>query len=141
MAKHPLHSRRESIFAWLTANGINPSHVPQDADITISEGTGGRLLRCEVFDLTPDGQRQLDERGEKVAVTVVAAPLKVEPPTWWQPYIKPTRDQLLAAADRVRALHRRNENTAECEYCSARDYPDYAVPFPCDTIKALEGEK
>jgi hypothetical protein len=46
-----------------------------------------------------------------------------------------------AAIDRVRALHRRNENTGECEYCSARDYPTYAVPHPCDTVRALDGQE
>ncbi len=140
MAKHPSGERRQALCAWLTANGINPDNVPWDADMTISEGAAGRHLCCEVFDLTSDGHRPIDERGEFAAVTVVTVPLKVEPPEWWQPYEKPTREQLLAAADRVRALHRRNENTGECEYCSARDYPDYTVPFPCDTIKALEGQ-
>lgn len=42
-----------------------------------------------------------------------------------------------AAIERVLALHPRNENTGDCQYCSARDYPDYAVPHPCDTVSAL----
>jgi hypothetical protein len=46
-----------------------------------------------------------------------------------------------AAIARVRVLHRRNENTGECEYCSFRDYPTYAVPFPCDTVRALDGQE
>lgn len=46
-----------------------------------------------------------------------------------------------AAIERVRALHKRNENTGECEYCSFRDYPTYAVPFPCDTVRTLDGEE
>jgi hypothetical protein len=46
-----------------------------------------------------------------------------------------------AAIARVRVLHRRNENTGECEYCSARDYPTYAVPHPCDTVRALDGQE
>jgi hypothetical protein len=46
-----------------------------------------------------------------------------------------------ATAARVRALHRRNENTGECEYCSFRDYPTYTVPYPCDTVRALDGEQ
>lgn len=50
------------------------------------------------------------------------------------------REQLLAAVDRVRALHVRNANTGDCEHCSERDYPDYAVPHPCPTIRALDGE-
>jgi hypothetical protein len=40
-------------------------------------------------------------------------------------------EQFLARADKVRTLHQRNEHTGDCEYCSARDYPDYAVPHPC----------
>jgi hypothetical protein len=101
------NNRRQAYAAWLTANGINPNNVPRDAVITISEGTAGRLLCCEVFDLTPDGHRQLDERGEKAAVTVVAVPLKVEPPNWWESYEKPTRDELLAVVDRVEQLAER----------------------------------
>jgi hypothetical protein len=46
-----------------------------------------------------------------------------------------------AAVDRVRALHCRNEHTGDCEHCSERDYPDYAVPHPCPTIRALDGEQ
>ncbi|MFF8679525.1 hypothetical protein ACF07F_16600 [Streptomyces sp. NPDC015237] len=42
-----------------------------------------------------------------------------------------------AAVARARALHRRNEHTGDCEHCSARDYPNYAVPHPCDTVRAL----
>ncbi len=135
----PLTSPRlEALCGWLAANGINPSHVPRDADMTISKGTGGRFLCCEIFDLTPDGHRQIDERGDRVAVITVAVPLKAEPPDWWQPYEKPTRDALMAAGDRVRALHRRSEHSGSCEHCSANAYPDYDVPHPCPTIQALD---
>lgn len=50
-------------------------------------------------------------------------------------------EQFLARADKVRTLHQRNEHTGDCEYCSARDYPDYAVPYPCDTVRALDGKE
>jgi hypothetical protein len=40
--------------------------------------------------------------------------------------------------DRVRELHIRNANTGNCEHCSERDYPDYAVPHPCPTIRTLD---
>ncbi|MDX3759310.1 hypothetical protein [Streptomyces sp. AK02-04a] len=50
-------------------------------------------------------------------------------------------EQGAQAAARVRVLHRRNEHTGECEYCSVRDYPTYAVPYPCDTVRALDGEE
>jgi hypothetical protein len=43
-----------------------------------------------------------------------------------------------AAITRARALHRRNANTGDCEHCSERDYPDYAVAYPCPTIRALD---
>lgn len=139
MAKYPNSERREAVCQWLAANGIDPKTVPIDADMTISEGTAGRFLSCEVFDLTPDGHRQVDEHGDKAAVTAVSVPLKVEPPTWWQPYQKPTRDDLLAATDRVRALHVRNQHSGSCEHCSTHDYPDYDVQHPCPTIQALDG--
>lgn len=50
----------------------------------------------------------------------------------------PTYEGLLTAMERIHALHRRNENSGVCEHCSARDYPDYAVPWPCETIRALK---
>jgi hypothetical protein len=111
--RYPDSPRREALCAWLTANGINPNDVPQDADMTISEGTAGRFLCCEVFERTADGHFHLDERGEKAAVTVVAVPLKVEPPDWWEPYEKPTRDDLLAIVERVEQLAERWKHTGD----------------------------
>ncbi|MFB8772128.1 hypothetical protein [Streptomyces broussonetiae] len=43
-----------------------------------------------------------------------------------------------AAAERARALHCRNKHTGDCEHCSASDYPNYSVPHPCATIRALD---
>ncbi len=43
--------------------------------------------------------------------------------------------------NRVRALHVRNDNAGTCEHCSERDYPTYAVPYPCPTIQALDAPK
>lgn len=100
----PTPNRREALCAWLTANGIRPNDVPQDADMTISEGTAGRFLCCEVFDRSPDGHIQVDERGNKAAIKVVAVPLAVEPPDWWEPYEKPTRDELLRMIGELRHL-------------------------------------
>lgn len=37
----------------------------------------------------------------------------------------------------VRKLHVRNANSATCEHCSERDYPNYEVPWPCPTMLAL----
>ncbi|WP_020116790.1 hypothetical protein [Streptomyces canus] len=45
-----------------------------------------------------------------------------------------------AAIAHTRTLHRRNEHTGDCEHCSAGDYPDYSVPHPCPTIRALDEE-
>jgi len=137
MAKQPTGSRRVALCAWLTDNGINPRDVPQDADITIEESPTGRILRCEVFDRSPDGHLQADAQGDRIAVKITTVPLKVDPPEWWEPYLKPTREQLLAAVERAHALHRRNENTGDCEHCSELDYPDYAVKWPCSTVLAL----
>ncbi|MFB7278082.1 hypothetical protein ACFCZV_13320 [Streptomyces hydrogenans] len=47
-------------------------------------------------------------------------------------------EQAEAAIERVRALHTRSPNTGDCNHCSERDYPDYAVPHPCPTIRALD---
>jgi hypothetical protein len=49
----------------------------------------------------------------------------------------PTYEELMVALEGIMGLHLRNWNTGECEYCSARDYPDYAVAWPCETIRAL----
>ena len=44
----------------------------------------------------------------------------------------------LKGVERVRELHNQTMS-GYCEECSARDYPDYAVTYPCPTIQALEG--
>ena len=45
---------------------------------------------------------------------------------------------LHAAVQRVRDLHPRAERGDVCCSCSERDYPGYAVPWPCPTITALD---
>jgi hypothetical protein len=54
--------------------------------------------------------------------------------------LRADNDTLTAAVDRVRALHVRNPHSGTCEHCSDGDYPDYAVPHPCATIRALDEE-
>ncbi|GHC36872.1 MULTISPECIES: hypothetical protein [Streptomyces rochei group] len=58
---------------------------------------------------------------------------------------KPTRDQLLDAVDKVRALHQPQQDgtgfpdSQQCSTCS-RDGGDgyqYLVPWPCPTIRIL----
>jgi hypothetical protein len=134
-------SRRHALCEWLTAHGIEPNTVPVDGDLTIIDTDDGRAIRVEITPRTEDGRLTRNDRGTDAVREIRTVPLVVEPPAWWRPYEKPTREQLLARADQVRALHRQNENTWECEYCSARDYPDYAVPYPCDTIRALDGKE
>ncbi|MET8571852.1 hypothetical protein [Streptomyces sp. NPDC004783] len=134
--------RREAVCAWLRANGVDPDNVPRDGDLYLESAPDGdpytgRYLHYEAFHLNSDGLRHLDERGDGPVIERRRTLLLVDPPAWWEPYRKPTRDQLLHAIARVHALHRRNENTRDCEHCSERDYPDYAVRWPCPTIRAL----
>lgn len=131
--------RRQQLCDWLTANGIDPNLVPLDADITIGKEGEHQALRCEVLILDANGRRILDERGERCATHTAVVPLTVTPPEWWQPHIKPTRAHLLDAVAAVGKLHVRNVNSGTCEHCSERDYPDYAVPWPCPTMQALGG--
>lgn len=53
----------------------------------------------------------------------------------------PTYEALLAAMEGIYVLHRRNHHSGNCEHCSDRDYPDYAVPWPCETIRALKRQE
>jgi hypothetical protein len=98
-------NRRDAYAAWLTANGINPSHVLLDADVYIETAPDGtRHIVYEACHLDAEGRKQINERGDEVAQERRTTPLLVEPPDWWEPYRKPTREQLLTALDRVRAL-------------------------------------
>jgi hypothetical protein len=132
-------NRREAYAAWLTANNINPAHVLLDADVYIETGTDGtRHIVYEACHLDDQGRRQVDERGTGVAVERRTTPLLVDPPDWWEPYRKPTRDQLLEAVDRIRALHRHWEaDPGHCAHC--QDGMGTPLRWPCPTIRALEG--
>lgn len=104
MAKH-LSDRRESVAAWLDANGIPPGDVPIDADITIEDShEAGRVIHCETFDRTSDGHIQIDDTGKKAATKFVTVPLKTNPPPWWRSRVKPTRDELLRIIEELRHL-------------------------------------
>jgi hypothetical protein len=129
---------RPEILNWLTALGINPADVPIDSDMVIRpDANGGRALQYEAFVRDADGNKYArpDGRAVREARTV---PLIIDPPPTWRPHEKPSREQLLAAIDRGRELHSRNANTGDCEHCSERDYPAYAVPHPCPTVRALD---
>lgn len=103
MAKY-LSERQEAVAVWLEANGIRPADVPADAELTIEDSPGGRLIRCEVFHYDSTGRRQIDDTGCRVATTFVTVPLAVEPPQWWQPWRKPSRDDLLDTVAKLRRL-------------------------------------
>jgi hypothetical protein len=132
-------TRREAYAAWLTANGIEPGHVLSDADVYIeTRPDGTRHIVYEGCHLDAEGRRHLNERGDGVAIEHRTTPLLVEPPDWWQPYRKPTRDQLLTAVERVRALHNRWESDLGCcAHC--QDGMGTPLPWPCPTIRALDG--
>lgn len=98
-------NRREAYAAWLTANNINPNDVLVDADVYIeTHPDGTRHIVHEACHLDAEGRRQINERGDGIALECRTTPLLVEPPDWWEPYRKPTRDQLLATVQVVRAL-------------------------------------
>lgn len=103
-SKEDYTDRREAYVAWLNANGINARDVMRDADVVIDDGPDGRHIRIEVCDLDPEGRRQLDERYDTVATKTVTVPLVQEPPEWWEPYEKPTRDQLLELVEQIEAV-------------------------------------
>ncbi|MFI1472062.1 hypothetical protein [Streptomyces wuyuanensis] len=139
---NPNLSRREALCAWLTANEINPGDIPTDGDLIIHTRTDGtRVIRYEVFVRDTAGLILVDDRGARTAIESRETPLIVEPPDWWRPFQKPTREQLLATVQRVRALHAKNPNTGDCEHCSERDYPNYAVPWPCRTLQVVEEQQ
>lgn len=101
MAKYARHS--DETAAWLAANGINIDRVPADSDLTIrTDQQGQRTIHYEELICNEEG-RIIDfgghERTDRRSV-----PLTVEPPSTWRPFEKPTREQLLAAVDRVRAM-------------------------------------
>jgi len=126
-------SRRAALCDWLTANGIEPNIVPIDGDLTIGDTEHGRVIRCETF-VQKDGAKVMDPRGGE-AYEIRTVPLLVEPPEWWTPYEKPTRETLLAAVDRVRKLHENDGGI--CSACTAA----IAVLYPCPTVRALDGEE
>lgn len=135
-------SRRAVLCDWLTANGIEPADVPVDGDLLIVDTEQGRAIRVEVLVRTEDGKLALDERGVDVAREVRTVPLTVDPPTWFEPYEKPTREQLLAVVERVRRLHEPTGVVAAAEFGNP---PDCAVcgenVWPCPTVRVLDGEE
>jgi hypothetical protein len=132
-------SRRTALADWLTANGINPHDVPIDGDLLIEDTDDGRAIRYETFVRTETGAKVMDPRGRD-AYETHSVPLKTKPPAWFEPYEKPTREQLLATVERVRALHHDWENDpGHCAHCTGPD--GNLVPWPCPTAHALDGQE
>lgn len=50
------------------------------------------------------------------------------------------RDDLREAIARVRALHRKATHGPDCAYCMRGNNSAYDVTWPCDTIRALDGQ-
>jgi hypothetical protein len=97
--------RREAYCAWLTANRIEPGDILLDSEVyldTTSDGT--RVIVYEACARDSQGRKHVNERGDGVALERRTTPLLVDPPDWWEPYRKPTRDQLLDVIDKLRKL-------------------------------------
>ncbi|MFG3439906.1 hypothetical protein ACGF0J_21885 [Nonomuraea sp. NPDC047897] len=76
-------------------------------------------------------QRPL-KRGE--AFRVLNELLTGDPPPGW----RERAEEGQAAIVRVREVHREGPS-GTCMHCSENDYPNYAIFWPCPTIRALEG--
>lgn len=137
MATYRGEGQTAQLFIWLRLHGANPDEVLRDADMTIStDDNGVRWLHWSQFALI-NGGRYMNPWGTGAAIEKHATRLVAPPPDWWEPQIQPTRERLLEAIAAVHALHVRNPNCGDCEHCSERDYPDYAVSWPCPTMQAL----
>ena len=95
--------------------------------------------RIPLDHLTSDALDALYERLEAAEETESQRQLAVAREAFASATVRAAR--AAAAIARVRTLHHRNEHTGNCEHCSERDYPDYGVPYPCPTIRALDGEQ
>ncbi|MFE0207044.1 hypothetical protein [Streptomyces sp. NPDC058985] len=141
--------RREAYCAWLTANQIDPADVLLNADVYLDTAEDGtRVIVYEACARDSEGRKQVDERGDGVALERRTVRLLVDPPGWWEPYRKPTRDQLLEVVDKVRALHKPQPDGSpfpeiqQCSTCSRTegDGYQYLVYWPCPTIQAIDSE-
>lgn len=138
MAKYPGEDRRKALCDWLTANGIRPNDVPIDADLTITtEPDGTRIIRYEAFVLDAAGRKTLDERGQNVAIEERTTRLLAEPPAWWQPYEKPTREQLAAELEQARAAIFEQDETIDRLTDRALHARRFADTLPAEQRESL----
>jgi hypothetical protein len=128
-------ARRRQLADWIRANGIDPHTVPVDGDLTIIDTDDGRAIHIETFTVSETGALMLDARGENAARETREVPLVADPPAWFEPFVKPTREQLLATVEQVRKLHA--EEYGCCSHCTRED----SVLFPCPTVAALNGQE
>jgi hypothetical protein len=143
VAKHPneaIEGRRKTLCDWLTANGIDPVNVPVDSDLTITtEPDGTRAIRYQAFVLD-DGRKILDERSQGPAIETRTAPLVVDPPTWWQPHEKPTREQLASDLKKAQATLRRVQDSLAAELHRRQTRYDNGPEMAPETAANVAGE-
>lgn len=94
--------RRDDYAAWLTSLGVDINTVPLDAEFRISRPDDAPpTLTVEVFRTDADGKRI--RSGDNLMRDWLTVPLAIEPPGGHLPN-QPSREQLLAALERVRKL-------------------------------------
>lgn len=76
---------RDQLCDWLSANGLDPAEIPQDATITI----GHSGITTEVKTRNPDGTDVFTQTGDIVTDTVTV-PLAVDPPPLVRAWLRPT---------------------------------------------------
>lgn len=105
--------------------------------ILIAPPDGSTILAARHLDAT-EGPVQVGTMVDAAARSAITTALRYIAKAHNSP-AAPAHEQ--SAVGRVRALHVRNPHSGTCEHCSAGDYPDYAVPAPCPTIRALDKEE
>ena len=113
------------------------------ARILVDPPDGATILAARHLDAT-EGPVQIGatvDTATRSAITTVLRYIAKAHDSPAAPAVQQPADSRHKGAERVRALHVRNPHSGTCEHCSASDYPDYAVPWPCPTIRALDGEE
>lgn len=82
---HTAQGRAVEISGWVAANGIEPADVSTDHDLTVEDGTDGRVIRFQAFLRALDGCKYHVD-GVGPATEERTTPLVVEPPDAWPVY-------------------------------------------------------